>query len=788
MNSLSTLLPVVSNCLRSGQTMLRWSILLLIIVVAPFAASAQAQEKTELPSKALLAPVGEIETALAATRLDIEGLGRANKKLATLKAAAEECVVQYEKKTTERSTALIDLGEKQKAESAEVTRQRAQLKAGVEAVETELAACKAIVLRAQAALELAEQQLQQRLEERLLLRGPHIFKTIDRNLREPVGWITEPWNYSKKHGWVLNASAEELAILAAVVLLGVGMGIMLRWQLMPWVRQHPWSNGRGGRFAGSALATLFHDAPYLAGALAASVCTLVLTYGMSPTPVVRVLAYSLVFLFLARYLIRLGLDPVAPGRLFLRIKPDTANALARRLNVLAVIGMLGYLLVETLIGASLPYYATRLAHSILRILFAINLIWVLWLFSDLRGVLRKRWFRFGLSLVLVLSVLADLIGYYNLAFWLLRSVFGTLLALGMVLVVGRLLSDLLEGLEYGKTSWERRLRQLMGLTPEGHIPGFFWVRLLVILGLWAVLALLLIFIWDLSASVVDQIRALLINGFMVGSLKIVPARIGFALITLAIMIAISAWVQGRMKQYWARKMPMERGARESLVTVTGYAGVMIAALVTLGVAGIDFASLAIIAGALSVGIGFGLQTIVNNFVAGLILLFERPIKTGDWIVVGGTEGYVKRIRMRSTQIQTFDRADVIVPNSELVSGQVTNWMLRDESGRTRVPLSVAYGSDTAKLRDILLKLAHDHPEVVTDGSAPEPYVLFMQFGESSLDFELRCFIANIDNRMRVKSDLNFAIDAALREAGIEIPFPQRDLHIKSWPGPPVPKP
>jgi small-conductance mechanosensitive channel len=181
-----------------------------------------------------------------------------------------------------------------------------------------------------------------------------------------------------------------------------------------------------------------------------------------------------------------------------------------------------------------------------------------------------------------------------------------------------------------------------------------------------------------------------------------------------------------------------------------------------------------------VGIGFGLQNVVNNFVSGLILLFERPIKTGDWVVVGETEGFVKRIRIRSTQIQTFDRADVIVPNSDLISHQVTNWMLYDPLGRIKVRVGVAYGSDTEKVRDILLEVASGHDMVIKDGSAPEPQVLFRGFGDSSLDFELRCHIDHIDYRLLVISDLNFAIDKAFREHGIEIPFPQRDIHVQTW--------
>jgi len=197
-------------------------------------------------------------------------------------------------------------------------------------------------------------------------------------------------------------------------------------------------------------------------------------------------------------------------------------------------------------------------------------------------------------------------------------------------------------------------------------------------------------------------------------------------------------------------------------------------------AGVDFSGLALIAGALSVGIGFGLQNIVNNFVSGLILLFERPIKRGDWIVVGNTEGYVKKISVRSTIIQTFDWSDVIVPNSELISSQVTNWMLYNIYGRVIVPVGVAYGSDTGLVKELMLEVANSHPRVITDGSVPEPLVLFKEFGDSSLNFELRCFIRDIDYRIRTRSDLNFAIDAIFRKNGVEIPFPQRDVHVRDW--------
>jgi potassium-dependent mechanosensitive channel len=303
------------------------------------------------------------------------------------------------------------------------------------------------------------------------------------------------------------------------------------------------------------------------------------------------------------------------------------------------------------------------------------------------------------------------------------------------------------------------------------------MHVLAIAVIWFAFAYSVLLMWGLSSDVMSALSRYVLEGFQVGSLTIVPLRIVVAVLIFALMLAMTDWLRGRLEGKWLKKSRMDRGSREALVTISGYVGVALAVLIALGIAGVQFTNLAIIAGALSVGIGFGLQNIVNNFVSGLILLFERPVKTGDWIVVGNTEGYVKRISIRSTLIQTFDRADVIVPNSELISGQVTNWMLYDSRGRVRVPIGVAYGSDTKKVQEILLRIAAEHPSVISDGSMTAPKVLFITFGDSSLNFELRAFIRNIDERLQIVSDINFAIDAAFREEGIEIPFPQRDIHL-----------
>jgi small-conductance mechanosensitive channel len=261
-------------------------------------------------------------------------------------------------------------------------------------------------------------------------------------------------------------------------------------------------------------------------------------------------------------------------------------------------------------------------------------------------------------------------------------------------------------------------------------------------------------------------------------------RIGEATISLStVLIAIGLLVFGviatRLAVRWLdqrflSRTRLDRGVRNSIRTASGYAGFIVAGVLAVGYAGLDFTNVAIVAGALSVGIGFGLQSIINNFVSGLILLAERPIRVGDWISVAGEDGYVTRINVRSTEIETFDRSTVIVPNSDMISGSVKNWTA-NQTGRVTVAVGVSYDADPQSVRDVLLSCAADHPEIRLH---PEPYVVFKDFGSSSLDFELRCFINDVENILTVSSDLRFRIHQAFVDAAIEIPFPQHDIHIK----------
>ena len=258
-------------------------------------------------------------------------------------------------------------------------------------------------------------------------------------------------------------------------------------------------------------------------------------------------------------------------------------------------------------------------------------------------------------------------------------------------------------------------------------------------------------------------------------LRIGNTQVSFAVLLASIIVFGLAYAAARLFQGWLdahvlKPAGISGGVRDSIRTGVGYVGIVIAALAAFSYAGFNLSNLAILAGALSVGIGFGLQSVVNNFVSGLILLAERPIKVGDLVVVGGEEGYVRKISVRSTEVETSERARVLIPNSYFITEKVKNWTLRDNTRRIVIPVSVPYGCDPRKVRAILLKVAQDNPSVMT---TPAPSIDF-DFGADTLNFKLYAFVDDLNKGGSTSVDLRIAILDAFNEAGIASPSRQTD--------------
>ncbi len=313
------------------------------------------------------------------------------------------------------------------------------------------------------------------------------------------------------------------------------------------------------------------------------------------------------------------------------------------------------------------------------------------------------------------------------------------------------------------------LRESREIILKSLQPILVWLHILLLAGVQGV-------VLGLYVTLNEAITGILNFGFMVFNLRISP---GFFLTVILVIYGAFLASKGIQTLLLNRVLPRygaAKGVQLSITRLAHYGILTLGFLIMLRVLGFELNQLALIGGALGVGIGFGLQAIVNNFASGLILLFERPIKVGDTIQIGSEIGEVQKLGLRATIIQTFDNAEIVVPNSDLITGQVTNWTLGERKMRVRVPVGVAYGTDVGSVLKILLDCATANPMVL---STPKPTAFFLAFGASSLDFEVRVWISEVLDKIQVLSDLNQAIESEFASKNIEIPFPQTDLHLRS---------
>ncbi len=358
-------------------------------------------------------------------------------------------------------------------------------------------------------------------------------------------------------------------------------------------------------------------------------------------------------------------------------------------------------------------------------------------------------------------------GYDQLAILLFGRVLVLVFVTLVILVMMQIISGLLElGLLFFPMNIVRNnaptiVRQLVPMIAIAH--GVLWLAI----------ALMAMWVYPTLREAFGAVTSL---EFQVSTFNITPGSLLVVVFVCYITLLFSRGLRAFLMQEVLPRYRVEKGAQVSITRLVHYAVLTIGLLVLLRILGFSLSQITILGGALSVGIGFGLQAIVNNFVSGLILLFERPIKVGDMIEVNDDIGEVKELGLRATTVQTFDNAEIVIPNSQLITGSVINWTLAEKRARVKVPVGVAYGSDIAEVLKILLACANANPRVL---STPKPSALFLSFGASSLDFELRAWIPDVNYRLDILSELNQDIESEFQVEGIEIPFPQTDLHVRS---------
>ena len=382
---------------------------------------------------------------------------------------------------------------------------------------------------------------------------------------------------------------------------------------------------------------------------------------------------------------------------------------------------------------------------------------------DIGGPLRSLgWF------VVALIVGSVLGGYVALASFLIDQVVWISIVVALLVLCIALADEFIGGSLRGQTRIATTLQANTGLRRRSleqlGVLGSGIARLaLIIVGILLVLAP-----WGIeSTDVTSSLRAMFF-GFNVGDVTISLSSILLAALLFAAAFAVTRMIQRWLTNTFLPATDLDAGLRNSISTAAGYVGIITAGMLSISYLGLSLERVTIVAGALSVGIGFGLQSIVNNFISGLILLWERPIRVGDLVVVGDGEGYVRRINVRSTEIQAFDRSTIIVPNSNLISGIVRNRVRNDRVGRVLVSIPVPRASDPDQVAEIMRKAALAHREVMSE---PAPRVLFKKVTENTIDFDVICFVDDIDAAGRVSSDIYFEIFRGLRKAGIGVPAP-----------------
>jgi potassium-dependent mechanosensitive channel len=426
------------------------------------------------------------------------------------------------------------------------------------------------------------------------------------------------------------------------------------------------------------------------------------------------------------------------------------------------------------------------------------MVWVLWLlrrqhFEALRAELpgptwvKGRGFFVALRLLLFVvlgaTVITGLLGFHNLS----ASIAEGATLIGAVVVLFWVLwqsarAVLEQALRHRNGRVTKKVRKQEELLKQYYLA-------LMKLGVTILVAGVVLFglnLWGIPLSSVVWFLQGLGWGPRLGPFHLSLANLGLAVLTLYVGRWLSRFLRTFLEARFYHRANWDESLRYTISSTLHYSIQAVAILTALGYLGVSFGDVAIVAGGLGVGIGFGLQNIVNNFVSGLILLFERPIKVGDMLVIDGQWGLVKEIRVRSTIFQTFDRSVLIIPNSDLISNKILNWTHYGPGvNRIAIKVGVSYDSDPHQVTSLLDEICRANPRVLPE---PPPQITFEAYGDSSLDFNIWVYLNSPSDRIPATHELNSAIFAAFQEAGIEIPFPQRDLHIKSWPGPPGPPP
>ena len=752
-----------------------WGLAAALLGAGALVAASARAEPAEGPSlEQIKTSLDEIEEEAGRDDVTQEALVELRQKLNTAADALRDKIDDLEPRVREADERLKQLGpapaKDAAPESKEIADQREELTKSFSELDGALKQARVLSVRVD--------QLSERIsQKRHALYASELFARTSSAL-DPLFWsdvvravpielksaqaLMEAWWHERG-----NSPRTAIGALIALCIIAVAIGLDRWW----FPRLHPGAYGTRSAKAWMALWVFL----WLAVRTPAASLAILLVWGVFGLMTFRVeqIAWGLVAgIAAAAFGHGVVRGMFAPERAERRlVAEDDATAQCFHNHLVWAARLLGLLIVfqvinKTLFSPLVTTIATNVLFAALTAAILLHLVVRLGRIKRERGeaLIAAAWAHPLGLLMAALIVLALVAGYAGVAaFIALRvivaaAVFGALYLL--LAVTQTLFATIGEDTAKGQ-----RLAASLGVSARslGLVAALLsaFVRVMLILSS----ILLIIGPWEVStADLFDTVRNIPF-GFKIGEIHVSFQAVLTAVVVLALLLLGTRLAQRWLETELLPRTRIEPSLQLSIVTIFGYVGAITAIALALAGLGFDLQKIALIAGALSVGIGFGLQSIVSNFVSGLILLTERPIRVGDSIVVKGEEGWVRRVRVRATEIETFDRASVIIPNSEFITGVVKNWTRANTLGRIVIKIAVGYDSDPAQVRDILTGIARTHPQVA---QAPPPAAFLVGFGERGLEFELRGVVIDFEKGLSVKSDINYAIVQKFREAGISI--------------------
>jgi len=765
-----------------------WPLLLLFGILLSSGSAIHAQEQSadrELQRWGVM--LDWIELELNESEILTADFQRYESRLGALIDDAENFKAGVESELETPRLELETLGtppeEGEPDESRAIQAQRESINQEIASLSQQVKQAELVQVRAEKLLETLGTSQRKQLETRLLTRSPAIYTArfwssfltdtmhIGEGLSADIRQLSQGSGRARWSGWLILL----LVLAAALCTIPGGRWLVDKYGRRPQANETSYSQRTVSAFAEGVASGLLPAA--IIGGIGWALISQGLV-GEQAMPLIRAITLSLVLAIIVVAPVKAALVPHAPTWRLVSVDSAVAARVSRRIQWL--VGFCAIVFALYMATERYRPYSTEIdIVSKLVVTVVIGSLLLSALHQNfwqpaINNPSAERSFRLldtirrALMMIVVGALLLGVFAYLELSAFLVSRLALSIATVCALLMIRRLLHDFLDRLA---ALW-RNMIKIGGESSSGTSRLLF--RALLDVLLLGPMLLLLAKAWGIPQAVIQLWSRRLLEGVTLGELTFSPGRLLLAILVFSIVFIATRLLRRIVYDRVLPETRMDFGLRHSIFVGIGYLGLAIAATLAVATLGVGLQNMALVFGALSVGVGLGLQGIVSNFMSGLILLAQRPVRVGDWIAVGEHEGIVRNIMSVSTEIETFDKASIIIPNSELVSNSLVNWTHTDTTVRVIISIGVEHDADVTQVQKILLDCASRHQEVL---STPEPYALLMDFGENALQFELRVFVTDAERYHIVSSQLRIMINQACREADIEIPYPQRRLHM-----------